>query len=79
MTPPDQADERRTNPNLRTIFKNACLIAAPFFDPAQGWGGKPLTIYAQQTLREKFPGLGQQDLAILTAAVQRFHTASPGR
>jgi hypothetical protein len=79
MTPPDQAGERRINPSLRALFEDARRVTAPFFAPAQGWGGKPLTMYAQQALRENFPDLAPQDLAILTAAVQRFHAASQGK
>jgi hypothetical protein len=70
------AGERRTNSNLREIFEEACRVTAPFFDPAQGWGGKSLTMYARQTLRETFSNLSQQEVAILFSSVQRFHNSS---
>lgn len=35
-------------------------------------------MYARQTLREAFPELTQQEMAILFSAVQRFHKATPG-
>lgn len=74
----DSADtpERRNSGHLREVFDRACQITAPFFDPAQGWGGKSLTMYARQALREAYPDMLQQDVAILFSAVQRFHRAS---
>lgn len=69
--------ERRVYVSLRVIFVEACEITAPFFDRDHEWGGKSLTLYARQTLRETFPDLTQQEIAILFSAVQRFHqTAS---
>lgn len=66
-------EDRRASAHLRVVFETACQITAPFFDPAQGWGGKPLTLYARQALHEKYPDLTQQDVALLFSAVQRFH------
>ncbi|MDZ4201515.1 MAG: hypothetical protein U1C96_05135 [Gallionella sp.] len=71
---PTNTDERRANPHLRVAFTEACSITAPFFDPEQGWGGMSLTMYARQALREAYPDLTQQDIALLFSAVQRFHT-----
>lgn len=65
--------ERRANPHLRVAFETACRVTAPFFDPKQEWGGMSLTMYARQALRETYPDLTQQDLALLFAAVQRYH------
>lgn len=67
------AGERRAYGNLRVIFDEACRVTAPFFDPTQGWGGSSLTLYARQTLRETYPNLSQQEIAILFSAVQRHH------
>ena len=69
-------EDRRISAHLRVVFETACRITAPFFDPAQGWGGKPLTLYARQALHENYPDLTQQDIALLFAAVQRFHRDS---
>ncbi|HEX5363407.1 MAG TPA: hypothetical protein VFW59_04010 [Gallionella sp.] len=66
-------EERRVSPHLRVAFETACKVTAPFFDPKQEWGGMSLTMYARQALREAYPELTQQDLALLFAAVQRFH------
>jgi len=65
--------------SLSPIFEDACRITAPFFDPKQGWGGMSLTMYARQTLREAYPDLSQQEIAILFSAVQRFHQATTGQ
>lgn len=67
------SEDRRSNPHIRAIFESACTLTAPFFDPAQGWGGQSLTMYARQALREAYPELTQQDIALLFAAVQRHH------
>lgn len=72
---PDSAD-KRTNAHLRVVFETACQITAPFFESGKGWGGKSLTLYARQALREKYPELTQQDIAFLFSAVQRFHRDS---
>ncbi|HEX5338061.1 MAG TPA: hypothetical protein VFW53_06460 [Gallionella sp.] len=71
--------ERRVYPHLRVIFEHACRITAPFCDPEKGWGGTSHTMYARQTLREAFPDLTQQDIAILFSAVQRFHRETLGK
>ena len=81
---PNQQDstsgvDKRVSAHLRVVFETACQVTAPFFDPAQGWGGKSLTLYARQALREKYPDLTQQDIAILFSAVQRFHRDSPNK
>ena len=68
--------ERRKNINLREIFAAACKITAPFFDPVQNWGDASLTMYARQTLREAYPELTQQEIALLSSSVERFHKAA---
>ncbi|MBI3479957.1 MAG: hypothetical protein HY016_06320 [Nitrosomonadales bacterium] len=65
--------ERRSQHNLRLIFDSACQITAPFFDVKQSWGGASLSMYARQTLREAYPELSQQEIAILFSGVARFH------
>ena len=69
-------NDRRVQHNLRRIFDNACRITAPFFDPEQSWGGSSLSMYARQTLRETYPELTQQEIAILLSGVTRFHRDS---
>lgn len=76
---PGAAGERRVYSNLRMIFEEACRITVPFFDTEQGWGNASLTMYARQTLRDVYPDLSQQEIAILFSAVQRFHQIAPGK
>ncbi|HEY0666260.1 MAG TPA: hypothetical protein VGD24_09360 [Gallionella sp.] len=66
--------ERRSQHNLRAIFDDACKLTAPFFDTKQSWGGSSLTMYARQALREAYPELSQQEVAILYSGVARFHS-----
>jgi hypothetical protein len=66
-------NDRRVQHNLRSIFEDACRITMPFFDTAQSWGGSSLTMYARQTLRDAYPELSQQEIAILLSGVTRFH------
>lgn len=68
--------ERRLNINLREIFEDACKMTAPFFDSEQNWGNASLTMYARQTLREAYPDLTQQEIALLSTSVERFHKAA---
>ncbi len=65
--------DRRSSHNLRLIFERACEITAPFFDSQQSWGGSSLTMYARQSLREAYPELSQQEVAILYSGVARHH------
>ena len=74
---PAGENDRRSQHNLRLIFDKACEITAPFFDTKQSWGGSSLTLYARQTLRETYPDLTQQEIAILFSAVSRFHMTPP--
>lgn len=66
-------EERRSQHNLRVVFEHSCRITQPFFDPERGWGSASLTLYARQTLRDTFPELTQQEVALLFSAVERFH------
>lgn len=73
------SEERRVRHDLRENFAEACRITAAFFDVKQNWAGQSLTIYARQTLRDTYPELSQQEIALLFSAVQRFHRASQGK
>ena len=72
------APERRVYHNLRVIFDAACKITEPFFDVQQGWGGSHLTMYARQALRDAYPELTQQEIALLLSGVVRHHRGIPG-
>lgn len=66
--------ERRQHTELRDIFEDACTIAAPFFDPANGIGGVPMARHAYIAIHERFPALTAQQLSILVHAVERTVT-----
>lgn len=72
--------DRRINIHLRGVFEAACRVTAPFFDPNQEWAGGAShtshTMYARQALRDTFPALTQQDIALLLAAVRRHHSGT---
>ncbi|MDD2720153.1 MAG: hypothetical protein PHH47_02445 [Gallionella sp.] len=70
---PDDGQDRRSYHNLRDFFEGACLITSPFFDSTQGWGDVSLTFSALHVLRERYPDLTQQEVAILYAGVERYH------
>lgn len=63
--------DRRINTYLREIFDEAYVLVLPFIDPQQGWGGQPMTRHAYPALREAYPKLAMQDLAILVPALER--------
>lgn len=71
MTDPVSGMERRGNPQLRSIFVQAYEVLAPFFDPANSWGGRPHEHLAYRALHEQFPGLSNQDVFTLVAAARR--------
>lgn len=63
--------ERRTRPDLRAIFENAYRVVFPLLDPKQNPSlGNP-THFVRIVLRESFPDLHQQDISILSVAVER--------
>ncbi len=63
--------ERRQYHHLREIFEDAYIIALPFLDPKQGLGGIPMVRHAYIRLREEYPELSQQEIAILVPALER--------
>ncbi len=67
-------NERRQNLELRDIFEDACRIAAPFLDPANGIAGTPMTRHAYVAIHEHYPQLSTQKLSLLVHAVERTVT-----
>ena len=62
--------ERRIRQNLRDIFEQAYLIAFPLLDPNRSGSSHFLHV----ALRDAFPHLHQQDIALLSVSVTRvFH------
>ena len=72
------APERRGNPELRAIFERAYDVIRPFFDASNSWTpGHGHESLAYRALRESFPELSPQQMAVIVTAAQRvFHSGS---
>ena len=73
MEPQDAPVERRQNLRLRAIFDEAYARIAPFLDPAQGWGGSPMTALAYRAVRDAYPELSPADAYTLVVAAVRVY------
>ncbi len=71
-------NERRVNLKLREIFVEAYEVVAPFFDPANAWGGQPHEHLAYRALAERFPQLSAAEVQLVVTAARRVF-ASGGR
>lgn len=75
--------ERRGSPELRIIFERAYDIVRPFFDEKNVWAsGHGHESLAYRALRESFPELTPQQMAVIVTAAQRVfqsggHVAAP--
>lgn len=67
MTVLDDNAERRTRPHLRVIFEQAYAVAYPLLDSKGGGSAHFLRV----VLRDAFPDLHPQDIAILAASIER--------
>lgn len=63
--------ERRARPDLRDVFEKAYVVAFPLLDPAQNLQGASSAHFLRVVLRDTFPGLHQQDIAILSVSIER--------
>ena len=63
--------ERRTRPYLRDIFELAYEVACPLLDPEQNLHTTGSVHFLRVVLHDKFPELHQQDVAILSVAIER--------
>lgn len=64
--------DRRQDPRLRCIFKDACEVIAPFIDPHNRWGGQSLDSLAFRAVRDRFPELPAESVRVLIqACIQR--------
>ena len=69
------SEDRRANPELRTMFVEAYDVIRPFFDEANNWAGHTHEHLAFRALHERFPDLsGEQVLVIVSAAKRVFGT-----
>jgi hypothetical protein len=64
--------ERRTDHRLREMFDNASSLIAPFFDPANSWGGQTLEFLAFRVLREKYPQISREEVFSFLVAAKRI-------
>lgn len=76
MTDTAATEDRRTNPQLRTIFVEAYEVLLPFFDPANSWGGQTHEHLAYRRLHEQFPGLSHQEVFVLVSAAKRVFSTT---
>lgn len=67
------ANDRRRNQRLRTVFDTAFVMIEPFFDPAQGWGGHSLEHLAFRVVRENFPDLTGEEVHAMVVAAHRVY------
>jgi hypothetical protein len=63
--------ERRTRPYLRDIFERAYEVACPLLDPEQNLHTTGSVHFLRVVLHDNFPELHQQDVAILSVAIER--------
>ncbi len=63
--------ERRTRPYLRDIFERAYSVAYPLLDPEQNLHTTGSVHFLRVVLRDNFPELHPQDVAILSVAIER--------
>lgn len=76
MTDPAVTEDRRTNPQLRSIFVKAYDVLQPFFDPANNWGGQTHEHLAYRALHEQFPELSTQEVFVLVSAARRVFSTT---
>ena len=76
MTDTISGEDRRTKPQLRTIFVQTYDVLQPFFDPGNNWGGQTHDHLAYRALHEQFPGLSTQEVFTLVAAARRVFSTS---
>ena len=75
MADPATGADRRTNPQLRSIFVEAYDVLRPFFDPANSWAGQTHEHLAYRALHEQFPSLSTQEVFVLVDAARRVFSA----
>lgn len=63
--------ERRTNLHLRDLFEYAYRIACPLLESGQAVSNAGSAHFLRVVLRDSFPDLHPQDIAILSVSVER--------
>lgn len=69
----DERAERRRRYRLRAVFDSAFMMLESFFDPAAGWGGRPLQHLVFRIVRENFPELTSEEVHSMIGALQRAY------
>jgi len=67
------AVERRSEREVRRRFEEACVLLAPFFDPATQWGKAPFHLLAVRVLRERFDDLSSAELMVMLSGIRNLH------
>jgi hypothetical protein len=65
--------ERRTHPHLREVFDQAYRVAYPMLGSQQTLNNAGSAHFLRVVLHEAFPDLHMQDIAILSAAIERVY------
>jgi hypothetical protein len=65
--------ERRTHPHLREVFERAYLVAYPMLDSQKTLNNAGSAHFLRVVLRDAFPDLHMQDIAILSVAIERVY------
>ncbi len=63
--------ERRANPRLRNIYRDARIRIDHFFHDSSNWAGTPIDYLALRVVHEAYPDLSTQDVRTLVAAIER--------
>jgi hypothetical protein len=67
------AVERRSEREVRMRFEEACVLLAPFYDPAKQWGKLPFNLLAMRALRERFDDLSSAELMVMLSGIRNLH------
>ncbi len=72
--PTSPTSERRTNPELRSLFVEAYDVVRPFFDEANSWAGQTHEHLAYRALKEHFPNMSADQIFVIVTAAKRVFT-----
>lgn len=79
MAENQDSTDRRQNPRLRQVFDEVYESIAPFFDPKNSWGSKPLDHLAFRVVRQNYPDLSQDEVHQLVSAAARVYANGGSR
>ncbi len=70
---PETFQERRSDHRLREMLDEAYTLIAPFFDPANSWGGQTLEFLAFRVMRENYPQVSREEVLTFISAAKRIY------